>query len=358
MKLIILIDDLASGGAENNLLNFLRHREKTLDAKVVTLFEGGALEDAFREIGIDVDCINFSIPGFFNSLKRLKQIISEHSTDVIVCQRSISRACYPMFLSKMNIKIVMHWDNPNIKQPFKAFVLERFQIKYADVFFASSKIISEELNRIYRITTAKIIANCIDSSKFVKLHKYRDLTGKRVKIVSVGNLREEKNHLDQLKIAKLLRNNGINFRLDILGEGFLRKNLEHKIKELNLSDNVFLQGRQENIPKWLNEADIFLFTSSSEGFGVAIIEAMAAALPCVIYDLPVLKEIDPQGECLKVVPNGGAELACKAIEEFISNREIRKLLGEKSCKLVHNNFSVEKIYNSWKSFLSNACEKR
>lgn len=352
MKVIFLIDDLMSGGTENNLLNFLRYRDKQFEAKIITLFPGGVLEKSFKEIGLDVECINFSIFGFIKSLKKLKQLICKYSPEVIVCQRAISKACYPLFLSRLNIKIIMHWDNPNTKTPFKAYLLDKFQIKFADANLVSSRIIQKALKKSHHIDADFIIPNCIDAKGFPIPHLSQELNGQSVNLLSVGNLREEKNHIDQLKIAEILKRNGFQFRLDIVGEGHLRKFLEKKIIELDLADHVFLLGRKDNIPELLKNADIFLFTSISEGFGVAIVEAMAAGLPGVIYALPVLQEIDPEEECLKVIPSGDIESAVKTIEDLARNTEIRKHLGENSRKIVFDNFSADRIFKLWESFLS------
>lgn len=77
----------------------------------------------------------------------------------------------------------------------------------------------------------------------------------------------------------------------IIGEGNLRKEIEDKIKELNLQNKVIMMGSRDDVPNILQAADLFLFPSLWEGLPVSVVEAQAAGLPCLVSN-KVTNEVD------------------------------------------------------------------
>lgn len=68
----------------------------------------------------------------------------------------------------------------------------------------------------------------------------------------------------------------------IIGNGDLEIKIKHKIKQLGLEPKVKLLGEKENVNEYLNTMDFFVFPSKFEGLGIAVIEAQASGLPCLI----------------------------------------------------------------------------
>lgn len=103
-----------------------------------------------------------------------------------------------------------------------------------------------------------------------------------LRLVTVGSLSEQKNHVFLISVADELRRRGQNFTLEIIGEGKLRPQLQYAIDERSLSAHVRLSGISNEVPRILSEKDIFLFPSHHEGLGLVAVEAQAAGLPCVL----------------------------------------------------------------------------
>lgn len=108
-----------------------------------------------------------------------------------------------------------------------------------------------------------------------------------LKCIAVGNLKEAKNYNYLLEIYSHLRNTGIT--LDIYGEGAIKDELQQRIDNSNLP--VRLLGNAENVSQLFKSYHLFVQASSHEGFGISVIEAMAAKLPVLISDIPVFREI-------------------------------------------------------------------
>jgi glycosyltransferase involved in cell wall biosynthesis len=346
MKIVIVIDDLMPGGTEHALLNLLKSKTPDIDAFIITLFPGGNLEQEFNQAGFHIECLHFTPVGFLKAKKKFKALIKQYQPDCAICQRSISRAIFPKIIASMSVPVIMHWDNPNITKPIKTFMLERRQIPHASAYIVSSTIIEEQLKKIYpRIKNITVIHNAVIPQDFFP-HNHRDLTNKKIKIISVGSMRNEKRHIEQIRIAEILQKKNIDFQIDIYGDGILKKQIQFEINKRNLNSNVSLHGYVSDIPSVLKKADIFLCTSISEGFSVALLEAMASELACVIYELSFLRDFT-ESDSFLTVPNGNPQIAAETILMLAENNSLRKQYGEKAKMAVIKNFTADHIFSEW-----------
>ena len=127
------------------------------------------------------------------------------------------------------------------------------------------------------VDTKKFDPNKIASTK---------TTNNIFKLISVGNLRKQKNQKFLLEAFVQLDNNY--FQLDIYGEGMLREELELFIKNNNI--NVNLKGAVNNLPAIINQYDLFVMSSTYEGFSLGVLEAMAMKVPLLLSNIASFKE--------------------------------------------------------------------
>lgn len=106
------------------------------------------------------------------------------------------------------------------------------------------------------------------------------------KIIAVGRLSPEKGFEDLIDIMPEIFAKHPEWSLNILGEGYMRPLLEHKIKQLNLGNNVFLKGNVKDIKQEYLQSSIFVLSSKFEGFAIVLLEAAACGLPIISYDCP------------------------------------------------------------------------
>lgn len=132
-----------------------------------------------------------------------------------------------------------------------------------------------------------VVPNFVDDSFF--LHQPKHYTGsaeKELKLVAVGNFRDQKNYFYLLDIFKLLK--GENIQLDIYGGG----NLEPYKKVIDENKlNVNLKGQITNVNDVIADYDLFIMSSTNEGFPLSVFEAMAAAVPVMLTDIGPLTAI-------------------------------------------------------------------
>lgn len=110
------------------------------------------------------------------------------------------------------------------------------------------------------------------------------------------------------------------WQLQLVGEGPDRPRLETLAAELGLDPAQVFLGRRRDIPELLGQADLFAFsTTSAEGFGIALIEAMAAGLPVIASDVPACREVLMDGAAGELLPPGDAAAWAERLADLMSS---------------------------------------
>ena len=105
------------------------------------------------------------------------------------------------------------------------------------------------------------------------------------KLVHVGRFVRVKRHDRLLQIAQDLKNRGIAFQLDLIGDGPLKNEIYNMSKEMALNNVVTFRGYQNNPFSWIARADVMLLTSDYEGMPLVLIEALTVGTPIVSTDV-------------------------------------------------------------------------
>lgn len=114
------------------------------------------------------------------------------------------------------------------------------------------------------------------------------------------------------------------WQLQVVGEGPERPQLEALARSLGLDPASVLPGRHSSIPELLGQADLFAFsTTAAEGFGIALIEAMAAGLPVIASDVPACREVLGGGSAGLLVRAGDVAAWAEALRMFCGDAESR-----------------------------------
>lgn len=100
----------------------------------------------------------------------------------------------------------------------------------------------------------------------------------------VGRFSSEKNHSFLIRTFRALCDIGVRSRLVLVGDGGLRELISAEAESANLSDKVLFLGRVDDVPAALSGFDLFSMPSLYEGLGMALVEAQASGLPCVVSD--------------------------------------------------------------------------
>jgi glycosyltransferase involved in cell wall biosynthesis len=150
-----------------------------------------------------------------------------------------------------------------------------------------------------------------------------------------------------LKVANILKEKNVNFKLIIVGEGYEKEQLNDLRQELKLEKHVDFLGfwEKERMPEFYSVLDIFVLPSLSEGLGNVNLEAMASFLPVVSTNVGGVPEVLRDNITgLLVRPGDECELA-DALIYLIQNPNIAKEMGRRGREIVENKFRKEETLN-------------
>ncbi len=161
-------------------------------------------------------------------------------------------------------------------------------------------------------------------------------------LIVVGELTTRKNAMLLVEILPRLLEAHPGLVVLLVGEGVERGPLEQRAGELGITDRVRLLGFRRDIPDLLGAADLLVHPARIEGFGYAVVEAMAAGLPVVATDASSLPEIVDDGRTGRLFPlDDGAALE-RAIREYLDDPDRRARDGAAGCERATHEFSAER----------------
>lgn len=162
-------------------------------------------------------------------------------------------------------------------------------------------------------------------------------------LISVGRLESVKNHKMLFDVFATLKQNNIKYHGLIVGGGSLQKELKELSETLAIDDRIHILGFREDVYQLLSEADLFLLTSTMEGFGVTLLEAMAAHTPVVVTEVGGMQEVVKLANNGYVIPVGDIVQFVARIEAILAQPELKKKFAENGYNALLKYFSTAKF---------------
>jgi len=201
---------------------------------------------------------------------------------------------------------------------------------------------------------SRALPNGIDiASIAARAARSRETKAMRPSVIGmVARLDAIKDHDTLLQALSLVRRQVPDCELWIVGDGVRRVALEDQARSLGVADRVKFLGNRSDVPELLGQMDVYAFsTTRDEGFGIALIEAMAAGVPVVASDVPACREVLGNGEAGIIVPPGDATKLAEAIVELLQNQELRANICAAAARRVQREYSIEKCAARWEALL-------
>ncbi len=160
---------------------------------------------------------------------------------------------------------------------------------------------------------------------------------------NAGRLVGQKGQKYLVELARILKEQGVKFKLLIAGKGKLEKQLKEYSRELGVENEIVFLGFVENIKSFMENIDIFLLSSFHEGSANVLMEAMAAKKPVVAFNVSSNPEIVVHGETGFLVEQGNITDFAKRVEELIYNEHRRREFGLNARKQVEEKFNIQRM---------------
>ncbi len=176
--------------------------------------------------------------------------------------------------------------------------------------------------------------------------------------VIIGNIAALVEHKDQETLIKAISliSSKRKIKLFILGEGELETKLKQLVFDLNLNERVVFTGFRNDIVQFLKFFHIFTLTSTEEGLGTTVLDAMASSLPVVATNTGGISEMIDHEKGGYLAPPKDAYQISKYLETLILNPKLRKKMGFYNLEKVKKfsiEYTIEKTLQAYSLFLGN-----
>ncbi|WP_243472450.1 glycosyltransferase family 4 protein [Winogradskyella sp. MH6] len=343
---IQIIDSLDVGGAERVAVNYANGLLGFVNSShiCVTRKEGPLKPSIEKQVGYVF--LNKKSRLDISAILKLRKYITSKKINLIHAHSSSFFIAFLIKLTLPRIKIV--WHDHYGKSEFLSS-RPKFSLKIASIFFDQIFSVNQKLkqwsidnlfcNKVDYIKNFPVLKN--SNSDTTKIYGNE---GKR--IVCLANLREQKNHLQLLNAFKIVVEHYPDWTLHCVGKNFgddYSKIFFNRIDALELKNNVFFYDSKKDILNILNQMDIAVLVSKSEGLPLALLEYGLSNLPVICTNV---------GDCGKLIPDitygvllddDNATLIAKEIIGLIENKDFRQKISIAFNKKIIEEYSEEKI---------------
>ncbi|URR35481.1 glycosyltransferase [Thermosynechococcus sp. HN-54] len=353
MSLItLLLPDLRCGGAEQVCIQLAKeftNKGYSVEFLLCSL-RGELLETASSIASVR----SLKVSRFREVLLPLSRYISLHQPDVLLASMWPLTCLAPLSkrISQSRTKVIIS-EHVTLENQYKDWGVLTYTglglstaigYRLADQCIAVSRGVAQSMSQLAhfpldRITVIYNSRRTFPEPTESELEQIEQLwnTPRGHRIVTVGTLKEQKNHALLLQAFAQLP--FVNHRLMLVGTGHLEDNLKALAHQLGIADRVVFAGFYQNPAAFYKTADLFVLSSDYEGLPSVLIEALSYGLPVVSTDCPSgPREILIDGKYGRLVPVGNSSALAQAITETLMNPPEPEFPKQRAA-----DFSAEKI---------------
>ncbi len=361
MKVIHVIPNLRKGGAERLALNIVQELATRSSIEVVLVTFSDQNDYPFLSNSITWKVIPAK---FIPSLKgkgtvvveNLQSFIDEFNPDIIHSHLFESE----MVLSKIKfapkVKRVFHFHD-NMRQLRKFSMKTLFNKQLLTAYYERRLVLKSYSENTLAICisedsylyAAKVLPervqqeqlyNAIDLKRFTPSSELKT----SLEITMIGSLVDKKGQALAIESIGVLKQRGIEIKLNVLGEGPNLAQLKALAVQLNIEECILFHGNQDFPEQFLQRSSIYLHTAIYEPFGLVLIEAMACGLPIVCTDGFGNRGLIKEGENGFMIWERDAKLIADKLEILLFNQELKDKMGKFSIAFA-NEFGINKYVN-------------
>lgn len=307
-RIMQIIPGLTTGGAESLVRDYVLHLDKNkfISVVVVSGFKKNTPnENLIERSGVKIIYAGETLErGEISFIKKamrkirlqfnLIRIIESEKPDVIHVHLNLLKYLIivpskikniPVFYTCHNPPETLFWEKSERYAAFNMLRAGRLKI------ISLQRELTNDINKFFGIEDTITLENCID------LSKYKDGWNKRIDkrkelgfeeddfiIGHTGRFVEQKNHSFLINVFSEILLLNPKAKLLLIGDGVLKSSVIEQIKQLGIGEKVTILSNRGDVNELLQIMDRFVFPSIFEGFGIAVLEAQAANIPCIVSD--------------------------------------------------------------------------
>lgn len=331
MRVLHVITSLARGGAENHLLLLAAGQAAAGHAVAVAgLKEPSELAPDFRAAGVAAHALRLAFYGDPLPLQHLSALVADFRPDLIHAHLPPAELYARLALLGRRTRLVITRHNDERFAPIAA---ERALSRWCAGRAARVICISEAVRRWTteeragpRLASRQcaVIPYAIDPAPFQDAAPAPDLAGRHPLVGTLARLVPQKGLEVLLEAFAAVPPPA---RLVIAGDGPLRAALQRRADAPDLAGRVSFLGARADAPAVMAALDLFVLPSRWEGFGLVLLEAMAAGKPIVASRISAIPEVVEEGRSALLVPPGDAPALTAAMQALLAEPLRRRTMG-------------------------------
>jgi glycosyltransferase involved in cell wall biosynthesis len=293
----------------------------------------------------------------FKHALEVNQLIKKQKIDIVHFYFNFENTFAPI-LKLLNPKVILIRSVVGYDEPLSAFrsLVLKMVLKPVDQFIFVSNYIKNLYEHDYPVLKQK--KSSVIYNAAIHISDTISDVSSRKNLVSLSGLCKRKNLSVLINAIGLVVNkHKIQCKLFILGDGPSRSELEVLIQKLDIGNNVILLGYSTDVTEYLNQCSIYVHPADTEGFGIAITEAMYMKCPTIVSNAGALPELTEEGVNGFIVDPYDAEEWALKILTLLENEDMRIKMGNASHDRALKLFPMESFINNHDSVYDNVMVK-
>jgi glycosyltransferase involved in cell wall biosynthesis len=357
MRILQIIDSLEAGGAERMAVNYANALADTIafSGLVVTRKEGALL----NQVRNKVSYLYLNKKGTIDlkSLFKFRKFVVENDIEIIHAHSTSFFLAFLLKLSYPSIKLIWHdhyGDSEFLsKRPSLAL---RMMLPFFNGIIAVNQNLKLWAEQKMHFKNVVYLPNFPSKENdILKDTNLKGIKGKR--IISLANLRVQKNHFLLLEVAKKVQISHPEWTFHLVGKDFeddYSRQIKNLILEFNLENNVFIYGSKEDIQNILEQSTIAILTSQSEGLPVALLEYGWYAKPIVVTNVGEIPLLIQNGVNGFMVGTNNAQLFYESLVKLMENETLQNDFGKALQQTINNDYSEKSVIDKYLGWLANS----
>lgn len=357
-SILHLIETGGPGGAEQVFLELASRLRIEPLRNIPLVGRDGFLAERLRQRGLEPIVIPAQGSLNLRYLRQLTQLIRQNDARLVVAHLfgAAVYASVASLLTRVPTISVLHGQS-DISGQERFAAAKRWLLAHgtAATVFVSAALETDLKPRLnLPPQRCAVIENGIDPERYGRgsragLRAELNLPSSAVLIGAVGNLRRAKGYETLLRAAQRVCTAYPDAHFIIAGdtEGGLLPELDRLRNELQLSDRVHFLGLRSDVPAVLADFDLYVLSSHTEGFSIALVEAMASGLPVIATRSGGPERIIEAGRTGILVSPGDPHSLATQIQQLLSDEPLRKQLGATARTAVAERFSSERMVSDY-----------
>jgi len=355
MRIIQLIDSLEAGGAERMAVNYANSlSEKIAFSGLVTTREEGVLKKQIEE-NVSYLFLKKKKALDLKALFKLRQFVKTNNVGIVHAHGTSFFIAVLLKLVTPHIRIVWHdhYGNSEFLDRRPASVLSFCSLFFEGIITVNSKL-EVWARKNLRCKKVLFLSNFVSfENESKEKTQLKGIDGKR--IVCLANLREQKNHLLLLEVAKKIKFDFPEWTFHLIGKDFEDRYSE-RVKEIiekdSLSELVFLYGTREDVENILCQCEIAILTSSSEGLPVALLEYGYYGKAVVATNVGQIASVVKDKENGLLVESNDVVQFYSQLALLIDNSSLKIQLGKKLKETILSDYTEKAVIDTYLEFLT------